>query len=209
MLKSRFAQSRTFEDSFSRARNLAQTAAECRVISFFSVMTFADDFQENTYYILKFNYIIHVKLNLYDVAWLSQWLSEYSACVGFVKGLTFPDLTAAFSSRFFKFKTAAKPRINDRDSCACPSLWSPYRAMDQLIIRLTMTESGGEFSLKIYSVNNSLRLVIYDFRISHAGWIRVRRRIQHPEKRLAAVERQAAAGRPWKWGNFSGANSVR
>jgi len=48
-----------------------------------------------------------------------------------------------------------------------------------------MIQSGEEFFLKIYSVNDSVRLVIYDFRISHAGWIRIRRRIQYPEKRLA------------------------
>lgn len=100
-----------------------------------------------------------------------------------------------------------EPRINDREFCAClpPSLQSSYRAMDQLIIGLTMTEPEEErFFLKIYSVNNSPRSVIYDFRISHVGWIRVRRRIQHPEKRL--VDQTPAGGRPWKWGNFSGTN---
>lgn len=62
-----------------------------------------------------------------------------------------------------------------------------------------------EFFLKIYSVNNSPRSVIYDFRISHTGWIRVRRRIQHPEKRLVD-QTPAVGGRPWKWDNFSGTN---
>lgn len=46
-----------------------------------------------------------------------------------------------------------------------------------------MTKPGGEFFLKIYPVNNSLRLVIYDFRISHADCEFASGRIQHPEKR--------------------------
>lgn len=83
---------------------------------------------------------------------------------------------------------------------------SPHRAMDQLIIRLTMTKPEGEFFLKIYSVNNSLRSVIYDFRISHANCesasgdgFSIRK-----SGRVSAVARE----RPWKWDNFSGAPNL-
>jgi len=89
-----------------------------------------------------------------------------------------------------------EPRINDREFlCLFISSSSVLLPRDGSI-NYTADNDGarrGEFFLKIYSVNNSPRSVIYDFRISHAGWIRVRRRIQHPEKRL--VDRTSADGR--------------